>query len=156
MKQSVAEVMVGIFVLIGMVCLAYLAISLGDLNILNRSEYRISALFDSVSGLKSGATVEIAGVEVGKVESISLTEDDLARVSLRIRNNVKLTEDVIASIRTKGIIGDKFLKLEQGGSDKSIPPGGKIRETVPPVDIEELISQYIFGKVDEKGKQKAK
>jgi phospholipid/cholesterol/gamma-HCH transport system substrate-binding protein len=139
-----------------MVCLAYLAISLGDLNILNRSEYRVSALFDSVSGLKSGATVEIAGVEVGKVENISLTEDDLANVSLRIRNNVKLTEDVIASIRTKGIIGDKYLKLEQGGADKSILPGGRIRETLPPVDIEELISQYIFGKVDEKDKEKGK
>ena len=152
MKQAVAESVVGVFVLAGMLCLAYLAISLGDLDVLRGSDYRVTALFDSVSGLKDGASVEIAGVEVGKVESIRLSDDDRADVRIRIRGGVKITDDVIASIRTKGIIGDRYIKLEQGGSDKYIPAGGRIRDTTPPVDIEELIGQFIFGKVDNASK----
>ena len=154
MRQTVAETTVGVFVLVGMVCLAYLAISLGDLNILQGSSYRVSALFDSVSGLKDGATVEIAGVEVGKVEEIGLSSDDRARVKIRIRGGVKITDDVIASIRTKVIIGDRYIKLEQGGSEKYIAAGGTIRDTTPPMDIEELIGQFIFGKVDSVSKEK--
>lgn len=150
MKQSVAETTVGVFVLVGMAALAYLAVSLGDLQIFKGKNYSVYALFDSVSGLKDGASVEVAGVEVGKVERIDLSQDDRARVAIRIRGNVKLTEDVIASIRTKGIIGDRYIRLDQGGSERHIPPGGRIRETTPPVDIEELIGQFIFGRIDKK------
>lgn len=158
MRQAVTESVVGVFVLAGMLCLAYLAISLGDLDVFRGSAYRVTALFDSVSGLKDGASVEIAGVEVGKVESIRLSDDDRADVRIRIRGGVKITADVIASVRTKGIIGDRYIRLEQGGSDKYIPAGGRIRDTTPPVDIEELIGQFIFGKVDNasKGEDKEK
>lgn len=152
MRQAVTERVVGVFVLAGMLCLAYLAISLGDLDVFRGSAYRVTALFDSVSGLKDGASVEIAGVEVGKVESIRLSDDDRADVRIRIRGGVKITADVIASVRTKGIIGDRYIRLEQGGSDKYIPAGGRIRDTTPPVDIEELIGQFIFGKVDNASK----
>jgi len=149
-KQSVAEAIVGVFVLVGMACLAYLAISLGDLNVFRGGDYRVTALFDSVSGLRDGASVEMAGVEIGKVERIALGEDDRASVMIRIQGEVRLTEDVIASIRTKGIIGDRYIKLEQGGSEKYIASGGRIRETTPPVDFEELIGQFIFGRIDKK------
>jgi phospholipid/cholesterol/gamma-HCH transport system substrate-binding protein len=108
------------------------------------------ALFDSASGLTSGDSVEIAGVEIGKVGRISLSGDDQARVEIKIRGGVKLTEDVIASVRTKGLIGDRYIKLEQGGSERYIKAGGRIRETTPPLDIEELIGQFIFGKIDKK------
>lgn len=150
MKQSVAETLVGVFVLAGLLALAYLAISLGDLDIFQGENYRVTALFDSATGLKSGDSVEIAGVKVGKVERIVLSNDDQANVELRIRRGVKITEDVIASIRTKGLIGDRYIKLEQGGSERYIEAGGRIRETTPPMDIEELIGQFIFGKIDEK------
>ncbi len=150
MKQPAAEAVVGVFVLAGLACLGYLAISLGDLDLFKGEKYTVTAYFDSVSGLKDGASVEIAGVQVGKVDQIGLTEDDQARVTLRMSGNVKLTEDVIASIRTKGIIGNRYVKLEQGGSDRYIKPGERIRETTPPVDIEELIGQYIFGQVEKK------
>jgi phospholipid/cholesterol/gamma-HCH transport system substrate-binding protein len=96
--------------------------------------------------LRSGATVEIAGVEVGKVESIGLA-DYQARVVLRLNSDVQVQEDAIASIKTKGLIGEKFIRISPGASEKLIPPGGRIREVEAPVDLEELISKYVFGKV---------
>ena len=146
MKRSNPEIAVGLFVLMGVVALAYLSIKLGNIEILSSRDYKVFAEFNSVSGLKNDARVEIAGVEVGKVVHIAL-KDDRAVVTLRIRPDVKLQEDVIASVRTRGIIGEKFLKITAGGSEKFIPPEGKIRETESPVELEELISKYIFGKV---------
>jgi len=96
--------------------------------------------------LKPGSTVEIAGVEIGRVESITL-KDYQALVTLRINSRVKLQDDAIASIKTKGLIGEKYLRISPGGSEKLIPPGGRIREVEAPVDFEELLSKYIFGKV---------
>jgi phospholipid/cholesterol/gamma-HCH transport system substrate-binding protein len=146
MKRSSPEIAVGLFVLMGILALAYLSIKLGNIEFLSSRDYKVFAEFSSVSGLKNDARVEIAGVEVGKVVQIAL-KDDRAVVTLRIRPDVKLQEDVIASVRTRGIIGEKFLKITAGGSEKFIPPGGKIRETESPVELEELISKYIFGKV---------
>jgi len=102
--------------------------------------------FPSVGGLKAGSAVEIAGVEIGRVEAIGL-DNYQARVKLRVNTSVKLQEDSIASIKTKGLIGEKYVRISPGGSDKIIPPGGKIREVEAPVDFEELLSKYIFGKV---------
>jgi len=149
-KQAGVETLVGVFVLAGMASLAYLAISLGGLEIFQGNNYRVMALFGSASGLTSGDSIEVAGVEIGKVGRISLSDDDQARVEMKIRGGVKLTEDVIASVRTKGVIGDRYIKLEQGGSERYIKAGGRIRETTPPLDIEELIGQFIFGKIDKK------
>ncbi|HJV65325.1 MAG TPA: MlaD family protein, partial [Geomonas sp.] len=96
-----------------------------------------------------GASVEIAGVEVGRVEEISLDPKNFrARVSLKLRRYVKLQDDVIASVRTRGIIGDKFLLLKPGGSDIPLKEGGVIRETESSVDLEELLSKYIHGQVE--------
>jgi phospholipid/cholesterol/gamma-HCH transport system substrate-binding protein len=108
--------------------------------------YMVTVDFPSVGGLKAGSTVEIAGVEIGRVETIGL-DNYQARVKLRVNNGVKLQEDSIASIKTKGLIGEKYVRISPGGSDKIIPPGGKIREVEAPVDFEELLSKYIFGKV---------
>jgi phospholipid/cholesterol/gamma-HCH transport system substrate-binding protein len=146
MKKGTVELGVGIFVMFGMVCLTYLAIHLGELELFRRG-YRVIAVFDSVSGLKEGASVEVAGVEVGKVEAIGVTEDSRASLVLRLKPGVRLKDDAMASIRTKGIIGDKFVKLTPGNSDKDIPPDGKIRDTESAVEWEELIAKYIHGKV---------
>lgn len=146
MKRANLELTVGIFVLVGLACLAYLAIHLGKLEVLGKG-YRVSAEFDNISGLKTGATVEVAGVEVGRVESIQVTPGDRAKLVMSLEPGLKLHDDAIASIRTKGIIGDKFVKLSPGNSDKLIPPGGKIRDTESAVEWEELISKYIHGKV---------
>ena len=149
MKKVNLELVVGVFMLIGIACLAYLSIKLGKMELIGGDSYPVHAEFDSVSGLKEGASVEIAGVEVGRVDSIVFLPDrGVARVNLHVNSGVKLQDDVIASVRTRGIIGDKFLKLKPGGSERILGPGGRIRETESSVDIEELLSKYIHGKVD--------
>jgi phospholipid/cholesterol/gamma-HCH transport system substrate-binding protein len=146
MERARVNVAVGIFVLLGILALGYLSIKLGRVSFLGGGGYVVSVDFPATGGLKSGSAVEIAGVEIGRVESISLV-DYQARVMLRIDGSVKLQDDSIASIKTKGLIGEKFVRVSPGASDKLIGPGGKIREVEAPVDLEELISKYIFGKV---------
>lgn len=150
MDRAKLELTVGIFMLAGILCLGYLSVKLGKMEFFGGNFYRVTAGFDSVSGLKKGARVEVAGVEVGAVERILLSKasGDRADVTLKIRDGVKLTDDVIASVRTSGIIGDKFIKLKPGGSDIIIKDGGKIRETESAIDIEELVSKFIHGKVN--------
>jgi len=146
-KRFNVELVVGIFMVIGMLGVAYLAINLGGIDLFGRDYTRIYAQFDSVSGLKEGARVEIAGVLVGKVERISLDEDDMAKVELAIFPEVKLQTDVIASIKTQGIIGDKFIKISPGGDDEYLKDGDQITETESAIDLEDLISKYVFGDV---------
>jgi phospholipid/cholesterol/gamma-HCH transport system substrate-binding protein len=146
MKRANEEIAVGIFVLAGIACLIYLAIHLGEMAVFSRG-YQVTADFDNISGLKVGASVEVAGVDVGRVEKISITPDDRARLVLKLEPNLVLKSDTIASIRTKGIIGDKFVKLSMGSSEKTIPPGGKIHDTESAVELEELIAKFIHGKV---------
>ncbi len=146
MRRSALELGVGVFVIIGILALGYLSIKLGRVELLGGRGYLVVADFPSVGGLKPGATVEIAGVEVGRIEAITLA-DYQARVTMRIQPGVKLQEDSIASIKTKGLIGEKYLRINPGGSERLIPPNGRIREVEPPVDFEELLAKYIFGKV---------
>jgi len=146
MEKAKLELVVGMFVLVGIVCMGYLSIKLGKLEIIGGHRYEIEAKFDSVSGLKTGATVEIAGVEVGRVKAITLKEDQ-GLVMMSIHNDVKLYSDTIASIKTRGIIGEKFLSLSLGGGGEELRAGDKIRDTESGLDLEELVSQYIHGKV---------
>ena len=146
MERTKINVAVGLFLVVGVLALAYLSIRLGKVSFLEGSGYVVSADFPSVGGLKAGSSVEIAGVQIGRVESIGLA-DYQGRVVLRLHGDVKIQEDSIASIKTKGLIGEKYIRISPGGSDKIIPPNGRIREVEPPVDLEELISKYIFGKV---------
>lgn len=138
------ETAVGLFVLFGIACLAWLSIKLGKLEIVGGDYYPVHAEFASASGLKKGVGVEIAGVDVGKVDSITL-DGYKADVLMNIQQGVKLQEDTIASIRTRGLIGDKYVSLSPGASERLIPPGGKIRETESAVDLEQLIGEFIHG-----------
>jgi phospholipid/cholesterol/gamma-HCH transport system substrate-binding protein len=147
MEKARLEFVVGLFVLGGIVCLGYLSIKLGKLEVIGGHLYEVQAEFNSASGLKTGATIEIAGVEVGRVKRIAL-QGDRATVTLTIQNGVKLYSDTIASIKTRGIIGEKFLNLSPGGGGDPLPPGGKIRDTESGLDLEELVSQYIHGKAN--------
>ena len=140
------NIAVGLFLVVGILALSYLSIKLGRVSLLGASGYAVTVDFPSVGGLKAGSAVEIAGVEIGRVESIGLA-DYQARVVLRLQRDIKLQEDSIASIKTKGLIGEKYVRVSPGGSDKIIPPNGRIREVEAPVDFEELLSKYIFGKV---------
>jgi phospholipid/cholesterol/gamma-HCH transport system substrate-binding protein len=146
-KRFNVEVGVGLFMILGFVCFAWLAVRLGDVNLLGDDSYAVSARFGSISGLKEGATVEIAGVRVGKVTAVDLDlEDYEAVVEMAIDDGVVLQEDVIASIRTAGIIGDRYISITPGGAEEEIGPHGEIFETESAINLEELVSKYIFGK----------
>ena len=146
MKRSALDLAVGVFVLLGILALGWLSVRLGKVDFFGGESYTVTADFPSTGGLKNGSSIEIAGVEIGRVSAVQLANYQ-ARVVMSIRNGVKLTEDSIASIKTRGLIGEKFINLSPGGSDRVIKPGGKITEVEPPIDLEELLSKYVFGKV---------
>lgn len=136
------EFFVGLFTLLGVATTGYLAVGLGGLNIMSSDEYQIIAEFDNISGLKNGASVEIAGVPIGQVTNISL-DDSVAEVTLNISNSVKIKDDDIASIRTKGIIGDRYVKISRGASDIFVQPGARMEETESVVDLEDIIGKLV-------------
>ncbi len=139
---------VGIFMLIGIACVGYLTVQLGKMQWLGDDFYALDARFKSAAGLKTGSQVEIAGVQVGQVGSIQFDpKRQMALVQLKIQKNIVLTDDVIASVKTSGLIGDRYIKLTPGGSDLVLKPGDQITETESAIDFEELISKYVFGKV---------
>ena len=154
MKRGTVETGVGIFVILGLLCVGYLTIKLGKMEWIGGNYYTVNARFQSVAGLKEGAEVVIAGVVVGKVDRIRLDHDRMeALVEMRIQREVILSEDVIASVKTAGLIGDKYIRMTPGGLEEMIPPGGLITETESPVDIEDLIGKYVFGGVEGPSKQ---
>ena len=145
MKKMNLEMIVGLFLLAGFASFAYISIKMGDIKMFMDESYPVTARFTSISGLKEGATIELAGVQVGKVTKIELDEGEYeAVVHLDISTDVQLTDDSIASIRTAGIIGDRFIKLTPGGSDIYLEPGDEIEETESSISLEELVSKYIF------------
>ena len=149
MKKINFDAMVGLFVLAGFLAFVYMSLQLGEFSVFSMEKtYSVQATFENVSGLKRGALVEMAGVNVGKVSTIALGENDRAQVHLQINNGVKITDDAIASIKTQGIIGDKYIKISQGGSEDVLVDGGVISETESALDLEELVSKYIFGNVE--------
>ncbi len=147
MERGKLEFVVGLFVLVGILCLGYLAIKLGKLELVGGDYYELTADFSSSSGLKKGASVEIAGVEVGRVKSIVLKEDQ-AQVVVAIEDGITVYDDAIASIKTRGIIGEKFLGLSPGGAGEPLSKGGTIMDTESGIDLEQVISQFIHGNVE--------
>lgn len=141
---------VGIFVLIGLVCVAYLTVKLGKMELFSDKGFEISARFDSATGLRTGADVELAGVPIGRVTGIHLDPDPMrtqAIVDMRLDRDLHLSDDTMASIKTSGLIGDKYISLSRGGSETELKSGGTITETESPMDLESLISKYAFGGV---------
>jgi len=146
MKKIDLELGVGLFIIAGILCLGYLSVKLGKMEIMGERGYEIYGVFSNIGGLKVGSSIEIAGVNVGRVKSIVL-DDFQARVVLNFPKDLPIQEDAIASIKTRGLIGEKYIEITPGGSEKVIEPGGRIRETQPAVDMEDLISKFVFGKI---------
>jgi phospholipid/cholesterol/gamma-HCH transport system substrate-binding protein len=145
MKRTSLELIVGSFLLAGFISFAWLAVKMGDIDPFANETYPLTARFTSISGLKEGTTIELAGVVVGKVNKIELDAGEYeAVVHLNVDKTVELTDDSIASIRTSGIIGDKFIKLTPGGSEIYLEAGDEIDETESSISLEELVSKYIF------------
>jgi phospholipid/cholesterol/gamma-HCH transport system substrate-binding protein len=146
MKKFDLELAVGLFIIAGILCLGYLSIKLGKVEIVGKKGYEIYGVFSNVGGLKVGSSVEIAGVNVGRVTSIALNNYQ-AHVVLNFPQGLKIQGDAIASVKTRGLIGEKYIEITPGGSEEIIRPGGRIQETQPSVDMEELISKFVFGKI---------
>ena len=148
MKRYAMETAIGIFVLVGLFCVGYMTVKLGKVSLFGDTSYPLLARFTSVTGLRVGSSVTMFGIEVGRVERLTMDQDkQMALVELRIQRGVKIYDDAIASIRTEGLIGDRYVSIDPGGGGDVLKPGGSIIETQPPVDISELIGKYAFGDV---------
>ncbi len=146
MKNKSIEIMVGVFMVAGFLAFIYLALNLGEVSFLRKgSTYTIKAEFDNVAGVKKGASVQVAGVVMGEVHSIWLGEDEFAHLALQIDNKLKVPVDSIASVKSQGIIGDKFIQINLGGDEELLGNGGVITDTESSLDIESLISKFAFG-----------
>jgi phospholipid/cholesterol/gamma-HCH transport system substrate-binding protein len=151
MKKYSKETVVGLFILIGLVCVAYMAIKLGDVSIFGDDTYTLYARFNKVTGLRPGNPVNMLGLEVGRVSGLAIDQEkQKAVVAMKIKKGLKIYDDAIASIKTEGLIGDKYVDIDAGGGGELLKPGGTIIETVSPVDLGELIGKYAFGSVEKK------
>jgi phospholipid/cholesterol/gamma-HCH transport system substrate-binding protein len=147
MKQSNIELSVGTFVLLGIAAIAWFAVQAGAGVAIGGSTYEVNARFTNIGGLKTGSQVFIAGVPVGHVEKIALDSQYAAIVHLNVKQDVRLPSDTIASIKTSGLIGDKYIALAPGADTSNLPPGGTITDTESAVDLESMISRFAFGNV---------
>ena len=147
MKRSGMELSVGAFVLTGLLAIGWFAVRTGAGASFTRSGYEVRARFSDVGGLRTGSPVMIAGVSVGRVSNIVLDEQFAAIVAIRLSADLKLSADTIASIKTNGLMGDKFIALSPGSDERNVAPGGPITETEPAINLESLISRLAFGEV---------
>ena len=148
MKKYSNETIVGIFVVLGLAAISFMAVRLGNVSFLGDNTYALYAPFNSVSGLRIGNSVEMLGMEIGRVAAFKMDQErQQAVVELRIQKGVQVFDDAIASIKTAGLIGDKYVALDPGGGGDLLAHGDTIIETESPVDIMELVSKYAFGDV---------
>ena len=143
-KRLYLELVVGFFMAIGLLCLAYLSFRVAQVEVWGMGGYEVFAIFSDSGGLKRGAAVTIAGVNVGHVERIGLADDE-ARVVMQLQAGLQIHEDAIASVKTSGLIGEKYVQISVGSAEQIVKPGERIRQTEAAVDIEALISKYAFG-----------
>lgn len=149
MKKGTLEAVVGLFMLIGFSALIYLALQLGEVQWLTSSStYSLNAEFDNVSGIKKGASVQVAGVVVGSVDGIRLGSDQFALLSMRIDKSLQVPIDSIVSVKSQGIIGDKFIQISLGGDEELFKEGEIVTDTESAIDIESLISKFAFGSAE--------
>lgn len=149
MKKYSHETMVGVFVIIGVLCMGYMAVKLGKISLFSNDSYPIHAKFSSISGLRVGNRVEMQGYPIGRVEGFELDQESQQTVvKMNIKNGIKIYDDAIATIDTAGLIGNRFISIDAGGSSEILKPGGTILETEPPVNIGNLIRKYAFGSID--------
>jgi phospholipid/cholesterol/gamma-HCH transport system substrate-binding protein len=151
MKKYSSETVVGVFVVVGLLCIGYMTVKLGNVGILGDNAYVLKARFNKVTGLRVGNAVSMLGLEIGQVTGFSIDqEQQVAIVEMKIDKDIKVYDDAIASIKTEGLIGDKFVEIDVGGGGDELKSGDTITETESPVDIQELISKYAFGDVEKK------
>jgi phospholipid/cholesterol/gamma-HCH transport system substrate-binding protein len=153
MGRKGIETLVGLFVLLGMVALVFLALQAANLGSFNGGEtYQVKARFDNIGGLKARAPVRSAGVNVGRVVSIGLDPQRFQGVvTLEIRSEFSFPKDSTAKILTAGLLGDQYIGLEPGPSDENLAPGQLITQTQSAVVLENLIGQFLAGSAEKAG-----
>jgi phospholipid/cholesterol/gamma-HCH transport system substrate-binding protein len=148
MKKYTMETAVGIFFLVGVLLIGFMTVKLGHVSVFGDKTYPLSARFTSVTGLRVGSPVYIFGIEVGRVERLTMDQKyRKATVEVRIQQGIKVYDDAIATIKTEGLIGDSYLGIDPGGGGELLGPGGTITDTQPALDIADLIGKYAFGDV---------
>jgi len=148
MKKYTQETVVGIFVVVGLLAIAYMTVKLGNVGFLGENSYSLYAKFNKVTGLRVGNPVNMFGLEIGRVESFKMDqENQLVVVDFKIDKGIKIYDDAIASIKTEGLIGDKFVSIDPGGGGDLLKAGDIITDTESPTDIMDLVSKYAFGDV---------
>jgi phospholipid/cholesterol/gamma-HCH transport system substrate-binding protein len=151
MKKYAMETAVGFFLVLGLIFIGYMTVKLGHVSFWGDETYPLSARFTSVTGLRKGSPVQMLGIEIGRVEGISIDQkEQKAVVAIQIKNGIKIYDDAIASIKTEGLIGDRYLSVDPGGAGELLKNGGVIIDTQPAVDIDDLIGKYAFGDMKKK------
>ncbi len=148
MKKYSKETVVGIFVVIGLVCIGYMTVKLGNVGFWGENTYTLNAKFNTVTGLRVGNPVDMLGLEIGRVEKFTIDqENQVVNVQFKINKGIEIYDDAIASIKTEGLIGDKYVSIDPGGGGDLLADGGTITDTNSPTDIMDLVSKYAFGDV---------
>lgn len=148
MRKYSIETAVGVFVAIGLICVGYMTVKLGKVSLFGEDSYPLYARFATVSGLRVGSSVEVYGIEVGSVTRLDIdAERQMGIVNMKINKGVKVYDDAAATIKSAGLIGDKYVKIDPGGAGEVLKPRGIISQTSVPADIEDLIGKYAFGDV---------
>ena len=148
MKKYSIETAVGVFVVVGLICVGYMTVKLGKVSLFGEDAYPLTARFASVSGLRVGSAVEVYGIEVGSVMHLGIdAEKQMGVVGMKINRGVKVYDDAVATIKSAGLIGDRYVNIDPGGAGAVLKPGGVITQTSAPTDIEDLIGKYAFGDV---------
>ncbi len=143
------ELVVGAFVLAGIISISWMAVKLGQIGGVGASGYALEAVFEDAGGMRSGSDVMLAGVVIGRVSDVVINEESEAKLTLLIHDDISITADAIASVRTKGIIGERYVRISQGGDDTLLQSGDEIEETESAINIEDLVSKYIFSSSEE-------
>jgi phospholipid/cholesterol/gamma-HCH transport system substrate-binding protein len=153
MGKKKIEIMVGLFVLLGMLGLVFLALQAANLGSVGGGDtYTVQARFDNIGGLKQRAPVRSAGVLVGRVTGIALdTQTYQGLVTMEIERAFQFPKDSSAKILTAGVLGDQYVGLEPGGDDANLAPGDTIAQTQSAVVLENLIGQFLTGRADAAG-----
>jgi phospholipid/cholesterol/gamma-HCH transport system substrate-binding protein len=148
MRKYSVETAVGIFLVIGLAMVGYMTVHLGHVSLFGDDSYPLTARFTSVTGLRVGSAVAVLGIEAGRVDELTIDQkNQRAAVKMRVRKGIDVYDDAIASIKTEGLIGDKYVSIDPGGGGSLLKSGGIITETQPPVDVADIIGKYAFGEV---------
>ena len=154
MKKYSKETVVGIFVVIGLACIGYMTVKLGNVGFFGDNSYSLFAKFNTVTGLREGNPVNMLGLEIGKVQKFTMDqENQQVLVEFKINKGIEIYDDAIASVKTEGLIGDKYVAVDPGGGGDLLADGDSITDTNSPTDIMDLVSKYAFG--DEGGGEEA-